>query len=323
MIASKIDTLQQSGVVQPYGVYRDRIEQPSTRLWDGKSGLFSIRRSARKAWIFLGAYSAEYCVGFAIVDAGWVSKAFAYIYNLKTGVLLEDGITVPMGFGADFDPNLNSDWILKNYSIKSDEQKMRASYQGKKFSLEMEVDMNANGLSFICPSKGKRPFHHTYKNLLLPTTIRFSKAGKTETLHGMQSGIDFSKGYPPRHTFWNWTSFMGQTEDGLPVGINLVDGFNENMENAMWIGDDQVLLGKMLYDYQPPIEKSKWEVNAVDAKLQLSMLPQGLRKENINVGLLKSKFLQVYGPIAGKVMHQGQWKQLSGHGVMEEHEALW
>jgi hypothetical protein len=103
----------------------------------------------------------------------------------------------------------------------------------------------------------------------------------------------------------------------------LVDGFNGNIENIMWIDGEHRILGKMLYDYQPPIATSKWEVNAADASIQLTMLPKGARKENINVLLMKSRFTQVYGPIEGFIRENDKLVKVSGFGVMEEHEALW
>lgn len=315
--------LHHSGSPISFGRYNGLIEQPSTKIWDGNGGVLSARRKQRKTWLFIGAGNPELFIGFAIVDAGLVAKAFAYIYDLKNNKLIEDSITVPMGFAKDFDPNLHSDWKLKNFSISSDEGKMTAKYEGKKFQLSLEVELNKDGMSFMCPSQGSRPFHYTYKNLLLPTKATWVENGKEFHLDNLQGGIDFSKGYPPRNTFWNWTSFMGQTEDGLPVGINVVDGFNDNIENVMWIGNEKISLGKMLYDYEPPLEDSKWEVNAADGSLQLIMQPLGARKENVNVLFLKSKFTQVYGPIMGKIKHNGVDKMLNGFGVMEEHEALW
>jgi hypothetical protein len=103
----------------------------------------------------------------------------------------------------------------------------------------------------------------------------------------------------------------------------LVDGFNGNMENVLWIEDRHHFFGKMLYDYQPPINSSTWEVNSVDASLQLRLEPKGSRNENINVLLMKSKFTQVYGPMSGFFKEDDKIVNLEGFGVMEEHEALW
>ena len=49
----------------------------------------------------------------------------------------------------------------------------------------------------------------------------------------------------------------------------------------------------------------------------------GNRKEHINLRFLKSKFIQVFGSIQGRIRYQGNWKKFSGQGVMEEHEAIW
>jgi hypothetical protein len=324
MIKNKIKELQQSGVVHNFGAYQDIIEQPSTKIWDGKGRLFSQRRTARKTWLFIGANDPNWAIGFAIVDAGLISKAFVYVYNLETKELWEDDITVPMGFSKIFDPSLKTHWKLRNYEIQSDGQEMTATYKGTDFNLKMQVQLNEKGLSFICPSKNARPFHFTYKNLLLSAKVEFELEGQTTKLTDLKAGIDFSKGYPPRYTFWNWTSFMGQTEEGEEIGINLVDGFNENIENAVWWGNGaHQLLGKVLYDYQPPLESTRWEVNAADASLHLQLDPKGARKENINALFLKSKFTQVYGPMQGWIKKGDRTLKIWGYGLMEEHEALW
>jgi hypothetical protein len=318
----KIHELHKSGSLYPYGIYDGTVDQPSTKLWDGNGSITSPRRTKRKSWIFIGAGDEDIFIGFAIADAGFLSKAFAYVYDLKNNKLIEDGIDIPLGFPNSFDPNLLSEWKLKNFCISTQNGIMKAAYSGKIFGLNLEIELNDNGLSFICPSKNSRPFHYTFKNMLLNVKAEWND-GKILHKRDLLGAIDFSKGYPPRHTFWNWTSFMGKTDDGRTVGLNLVDGFNGNIENVMWIDGKHRMYGKMLYDYQPPINSSKWEINAADASLQLVMEPKGARKENINVLVMKSKFTQVYGPMIGFYKEDGKQINISGFGVMEEHEALW
>jgi hypothetical protein len=79
--------LHHSGSPISFGRYNGLIEQPSTKIWDGNGGVLSARRKQRKTWLFIGAGNPELFIGFAIVDAGLVAKAFAYIYDLKNNKL--------------------------------------------------------------------------------------------------------------------------------------------------------------------------------------------------------------------------------------------
>lgn len=323
-ILDSIPSLLSEEAIRAFGVYHDVVPDTYTNVWDGSKGWKSTRRWQRKSWIFFGAYSADIFVGFAIVDAGFLGKAFCYVYRPKTGELLENGIDRPFAFEADFDANLNSYWQLGQYEILTKKGQMHFNFQGKKFQLSIQCTNNEHGLSFLCPSTGsKRPFHYTYKNLLLPTNIQLKQKGETQFFNNLHGGIDFSKGYPPKHTNWNWTSFLGKLEDGTPVGINVVDQFNQNMENVVWVGTERILIGNVGYQYNKPLAKSIWKVRSLNGDLELSMQAKGSRKENINLKLLKSKFTQVFGQIEGKIRHQGTWKKLIGYGVMEEHEAIW
>lgn len=323
-IQSSISSLLSQKKVHTYGVYDDVVSDTNTNEWDGSKGWKSPRRWQRKSWVFLGAYNPEIVVGFAIIDAGFLGKAFCYVYHPNNQLLLEDGIDRPFAFDANFGANLNSHWKLGNYQLFTKNNQLHFEFKGKKFQISMQCTNNEHGLSFICPSTGnKRPFHYTYKNLLLPTNIQLTHKGKTKHYENLHGGIDFSKGYPPKHTNWNWTSFTGQLDDGTPVGINLVNEFNQNLENAVWIGNERILIGDVRYQYKKPLAKSLWEVKAVNGNLELEMMPNGSRKENINIKVLKSKFTQVFGPIKGRIRHEGTWKNLTGYGVMEEHEAIW
>lgn len=306
----------------PYGIYQGLIPQPLTQPWDGNNGLFSQRRWQRKAWVFIGVCTPDFYGGLAICDAGYLGKPFAYIYDVKSGQLLEEGASVPMGFAKDADWCLKDDWKIKNYHIYTEDNQIIATFKGKKFELRISLQDNERGLSFICPSKN-RPFHFTYKNLLLPARIEWSAAdGKKHPINNAFASIDFSKGYPPRHTFWNWTSFMGHADTGIPVGINLVDGFNGNLENALWYGNQTLPLGKVNYEYIKASEHNAWRVHNEDLDITMQQ-PLGARHENMNVLLAKSKFIQVFGNMTGKIRLGGEWKMIEGAGVMEEHEAKW
>lgn len=305
----------------PFGAYRDLITQPLTQPWDGDSGFLSARRWQRKAWLFVNVCNADFYAGIAICDAGYLGKPFVYIYDVKNKILLEDGASVPFAFNKNEDWTLKSDWKIKNYHIYAVDNQIIAKYKGKKFQLTITIDNNHNGLSFVCPSKN-RPFHFTYKNEALPAQVEFTYKGVTQRCHTVLGGIDFSKGYPPRHTTWNWTSFMGQTTDGTKVGINLVDKFNDNIENALWLGNEQSLLGSVKYEYAQASEKNAWRV--FNDNLEIVMPnPLGARRENVNAIFLKSKFIQVFGVMSGKIKVNNIWTNIEGFGVMEEHEAKW
>jgi len=324
-IHSKIASLYPNQQIPAWGVYEGLPPCTSTNDFDGNKGWWSPRRLQRKSWVFLGAYSADVFVGIAIVDAGYIGQAFCYVYFPEEEKLFEKGYQRPFAFAKDFDADLTSDWQLGPFKIyTSADGQLHGQYRSDDFVLEIACQQNEKGLSFVCPSEGKkRPFHFTYKNLLLPTQVTCTIDGQKQHFEGLKSGIDFSKGYPPRQTSWNWVSFLGKTADGQAVGINLVDGFNQNIENAVWIGEERHLLGKVSFDYSRPLTQSTWQVHSEQNNLELYMQPNGSRAENLNLKVLKSDFTQVFGKITGRIRLGEKWQSLEGYGVMEEHEAVW
>lgn len=320
-ILPKEPQLLKHGKVLPFGIYDDLITQPKTSFWDSDGFLIKRRRNERKAWIFFGVYSEDLYTGLAIVDAGFVATAFTYVFIPSKNLFIEDKTTVPFGFGNGFDPAMTDEWKLGNYRIVSAGNTMQMSYQGK-FSLDIVAEINANGFSSVVPSH-ERPFNFTYKNLPMPVQVQLNVRGEDIRLKGNYGAIDFTKGYPPRSTNWNWTSFIGTTESGKSIAANIVDKFNHNMENILWIDGQKTILSDAQYTLGQRPDKDNWAVKTKDGILDIQFRPFGARSENLNVGIMKSIFIQPFGVMEGTVTLNGQQENFKAYGVMEDHQAVW
>ena len=323
MIQPKQNLLLQNDTHIPFGVYEDLIKNTDTGFWDKQGFVAKKRRTERKAWIFFGVFSPELICGLAIVDAGMVATAFSYFYSLKDGVFEEDKTTVPLGFANSFNPNLDSEWKLGNYSIKTENGKMHLQYLGK-YKMYIDAENTANGASIVAPSAGGRPFNFTYKNTLVPVKVQINNGGRsTYATSGKYGSIDFTKGYPPRETIWNWLSFIGITETEKTIAVNLVDRFNSNMENILWVDGKKTLLSNAKFTFQQPLDKSDWLIETTDGILNCHLSPRGARTENVNALVMKSQFTQPFGTLDGTVMIDGNPERFTAFGVVEDHHAVW
>lgn len=323
MIQPKQATLIKENQPIAFGIYEDLIQNVDTSFFDTQGLIAKRRRTERKTWIFFGVYSPDLMAGFAIADAGMVATAFSYFYSLKDGVFVEDKITVPLGFATDFNPNLESEWKLKNYSISTKNGVTKLEYNGK-FKLIMEAVNNANGVSIVAPSNGNRPFNFTYKNQCVPVKVQINNGGvNTYAVSGNYGSFDFTKGYPPRETIWNWFSCIGKTETDKPIALNIVDKFNNNMENILWLDKQKYVLSNATFSIQPPLDKNDWIIETTDGIISCHLTPSGARKENINALVMKSFFTQPFGRIDGTVTINGVQEKFTAYGVVEDHHAVW
>jgi hypothetical protein len=323
MIQPKQASLIQNNIHIPYGVYDDLIANVDTSVYDKQGLIAKKRRTERKTWIFFGVFSPDLICGFAIADAGVVATAFSYFYSLKDGVFVEDKITVPLGFANDFNPNLDSEWTLGKYSIKTENGKMKMQYTGK-YKMYIEAENNSNGASIVAPSNNERPFNFTYKNTCVPTKVQINNGGSnTYATSGNYGSIDFTKGYPPRETIWNWLSFIGITESEKIVGLNLVDRFNNNMENILWVNGTKTICSNAKFSFNEPSNSTDWLIETTDGIINCHLTPHGARTENINALVMKSKFTQPFGTLDGTILIDGKLEQFTAYGVVEDHHAIW
>ena len=307
-----------NGRPAPSGRYRGAIADLSTAAWDGGGR----RRLQRKGWMYLSASTLRYAVGFAIVDAGLVATAFVYLFDRQSGRLIEEKVAVPFGFPAGFAPDWRGDWQLAQRGRRWQISPRagggwQCQYSGPQLQLALAVEPGGDGLTAISSAPG-RPFAHTWKLCALDSSLRFTVDGQTVETPS-SSAIDFTLGYPPRSTLWNWASLDGSTDDGRRVGLNLVAHFNNGVENALWLDGQLLPLAQACFDYDPRDLTRPWRVTSLDGIVDIRFTPDGQRAERLNALLLQSRFAQPFGHFEGRVGTD----RVSGFGVVEEHAALW
>jgi hypothetical protein len=317
---------QRASLPQPdekniFGLYEGPIADTTTPAWDFNSKFAPRRRTERKAWIYLGVFSRDFYAGIAIADAGYIASAFSYIYIPAEKFFVEDKITLPLGFNSDFNATMNDSWRLGRYEILPSSERVVVNIRGK-FDFTAVFRLTGKGLSTIAPA-GKRPFNFTYKEMGLSCEGEFIYGNRRQKFSGEFGMLDYTKGYPARRTEWNWLSMIGKTESGKSLSVNLVDKFNDGIENALWLDNKAISLSSAHFHYIRPAEKSIWRVLTRDNAFEARFRPFGARSEDLNLGLFKSKFVQPYGVFDGQIKIGGESEKFTGYGVTEDHLAVW
>jgi hypothetical protein len=307
-----------------FGRYLGLIRDLTTATWDGSLGVTSARRTQRKTWVFLGAFSPRFMAGFAIVDAGLLSTAFVYLYDRETRTLLEDKTTMPLGFGRAFEGRLDQSWELdcgnRRWRIATQGKGWVAEFVSSRWRLRLTATQSGPGMSTVASSPD-RPFNFTYKDCDLEVQLQATAAGVTHDV-AARGMVDFTLGYPPRRTFWNWAAASG-TAGGHRAGFNLVAHFNNGLENALWLDGRIVPLAQASFIYDASALDKPWRVVSADGALDLVFEPEGRRAENVNALVLGSRFVQLFGRFSGTLRIDGRAHDYAGFGVVEEHRALW
>lgn len=303
------------------GRYHGTIADLSTAAWDGDRGLGSRRRLQRKGWMYFSAVTERWSIGYAVVDAGLVATAFVYVCDREQRRLIEEKLTLPLGFAADFAPDWRQPWQLerggKRWRITPSASGWEVGFDSPRLSVVMTVTRTGDGLTAISRAPG-RPFHHTWKLCALPVVLKLGIDGTTLTTEA-SGALDFTLGYPPRHSLWNWANLDGITADGRRVGVNLVAHFMNGLENALWLDGELIALPQATFAYDAAQPLGDWRITTVDGLIDVRFSPQGARREHIDAWLLASRFIQPFGSFTGRIGDQ----PVSGHGVVEEHSARW
>ncbi|MCX8065170.1 MAG: DUF2804 domain-containing protein [Candidatus Hydrogenedentes bacterium] len=295
----------------------------------------------RKKWIFWGIMSRQGTLGVTIADLDYLKLGGIYFANFNNNYSEELGkiaftsksISIPdfpLESARFSNPDLNID-------IRAEESKISLDIDGeikKKHihgSFAIHLGKLHPTLNVVVPWSRKR-FQFTSKQLpyLANGYININNVELNFTENTCFACLDYGAGKWKYRTNWNWLA--GSTlEKSIEerIGINLGGKWTDNTgqnENGIWEGNKFTKISEdvtFIWNRQNP--EKKWLVRSKNSdNIELTLEPTHVRKSKINLILLKSEVVQVFGEIKGEIKVNKDIITIDSMiGWAEEHCALW
>ena len=94
---------------------------------------------------------------------------------------------------------------------------------------------------------------------------------------------------------------------------------------ALWIDGVMIPLGRVRFEYERDDVLRPWRIRDEEGVVDLSFHPLGARQEDVNYGVIVSRFHQPFGRFEGSVRGADGARHtlVDAFGVTEEHFARW
>lgn len=336
-------TIDEAGVPR-FGTYQGTLDAVALDALRGEYRPSATRRLlTRKKWVYGFVATPEVAAMLAVVDVGYTSNAFTMAVELGSGRVLADAsflglprplVTVGDRPGAGLEARFRRpDAQLGARRPFGDERYHFHVRLGLPlFSrLSCAFDLLAAGasppLTVVAPVEGG-VVNVTHKWAGLASFGHLEAGGRRYALDGGVGGLDYTQGYLARHTAWRWAFACGRLADGAPLGLNLVEGFNESREdvneNAVWLGGEVWPVGRARFSWNRADPLAPWAVETTDGALKLTFKPVAAHREHRDLTLVKSRFVQPMGLWEGTVTVGGHSHVVKDvPGVAEDQDVLW
>lgn len=340
-------TLADAGGAPRYGTYQGGLEVVRFDDLKGAYAPGAVERfRSHKKWLYAFVATREVATFFAVVDLNYTSNAFAMAVDLTTNEVLVDEsylgpprpvvrVTDHPGAGLEVrfrrpDAQLTAARPFGDERFHVETKLGLPRLLGGR-TLEASWSLLAAGaapsLTVIAPVDGGI-VNVTQKWAGLLGFGRLRAKGKSFNLDGAVGGLDSTFGLLARHTAWRWAFACGRLDDGTPIGLNLVEGFNESRddvnENAVWLGRELIPVGRARFTWNRADVLDRWSVTTTDGCLDLEFRPIAAHREARDLKLVRSRFSQPVGRWSGVFRHQGREYRLEGlPGVAEDQDVLW
>lgn len=288
------------------------------------------RRLHHKRWTYVGLGTPSLFIGMAIVDLGWSTTAFAYVFDRLSGRLLADWDAVglprlsgqvsdgPLQAGEAWFRGLDGRLAMRPAS----DDTLHIEWRTRQVHLQAELDlarMPPSLLAIGTPLGGLA--HATHKTSALSVRGWVAMDGQRLSLNDGCASIDSSNGLLARDTAWRWASAH---RPGL--GFNLQSGYFGDQENALWLDGDVIPLAAAHFEFDPAQPLSDWRIRTEDGLLDLRFKPLGARCGDKRVVVAASRYIQPVGLFSGTVRPSltAPARPIQDLlGVTEDHHSLW
>ncbi|MFA9216963.1 MAG: DUF2804 domain-containing protein [Sphingomonadaceae bacterium] len=285
------------------------------------------RRFHHKRWHYVALCTEQIFCGIAIVDVGWTSTAFAYAFDRNDSDMLtnysQDGLPGISARLADHAGG-NSRFKTRRLQIEIDNLgagRSRLQLRCDYLEIDAEFGPGSGPLLLASGPISGGSVHATQKSSGLPVTGVVRTWRDDYELAGGVASFDYSNGLLARQTDWRWAS-----AHTLDMGFNLQSGYFGAHENALWLDGQLYPLGPahFLYDKSDPL--ARWHIFTEDDQLDLYFTPEGARREDKNLLVAASRYLQPIGTFSGWVRsgpEQPKRMVTQMAGVTEDHASRW
>lgn len=283
---------------------------------------------------YVGGVSDQIIFGVAIADLKFLTNAFFYIYLPPTGKFFCKSFKQPFSVGSKFS-NFPETGVVSFTQGKNKIEIAPLNGRRKLFldlssGEKVEAEFIEEGIEplRICTQSGVNGWVFVRK------TAGSTVIGKIESSLGNfdleKMGVyghnDYSVGFMRRETFWNWGCFTGKLDKNI-IGVNLSCGVNETSfsENSIWVNGKRYQMPLVSFEYDKQDLKREWKITSLNGEIDLTFIPEGNYKENINAFIVASNFNQLYGKYFGKIQYAGSKTiKINGmYGYAEDHYAKW
>ena len=303
--------------------------------WEGLSGRFGRNLVWRllhgKRWHYVSIAGPKIALAAVVVDLGWAASAFAYLFDRESRTLLYDQsfmglqkVTHRVSERAGEAARTSFVGLGGSLRIERPAGSPIWQIQGEGpggFLLDASLDASAAPptLLAIAPIDGGVA-NATHKTVCLPARGEVRAGGKRFDLAGHHGSLDHTMGLLARDTAWRWAS-----ASSARIGLNLVEGFNGPVENALWVDGTLHAAGAATFEFDKHDHLKPWRIRTSNGTVDLTFTPEGARREDKQLFIAQSWYVQPIGVFSGTVTPPGgapvQVKDLVG--VTEDHVAKW
>ncbi|MBN8613359.1 MAG: DUF2804 family protein [Deltaproteobacteria bacterium] len=302
------------------------------------------RTFREKRWVYATFVRAPWMISIAIVDLGYAQTTFAFAFHEERGLVadLHSMPGVPRLSRVRQDGVHRIDATLRGPRARVAVRERRGepvlSVHASLPSLELRASLDlaqaSPAMTAIAPIRGGI-VNVTEKQTLAPVRGAALIAGERVDLDGGLGGFDFTVGLLARETRWNWAFFMGATETGEPIAMNLVEGFVGAPECSVFGKDNVHALSEGRFEL-PPAERAgeslgerarhlaPWRIRSAEGECDLVFTPRAVHDESLDLQLVRSRFVQPIGAFRGTI-RRGEETLRIAHalGVVEDQDVRW
>ncbi len=284
------------------------------------------RRFHHKRWHYVSFACDEVFCAVAIVDLGWASTAFAYVFDRRERQLVasyaQDGVP---GWSAQLAEHGGGDssfrWLSNRIALAGGPQGARAL---RLRCGDLHIDASFAGPAPSLLAVGTvagGSVHATQKSPGMPLAGAVRVGARRYALDGGVASVDYSNGLLARETGWRWA--CGHS---LTLGFNLQAGYFGGNENVLWLDGNIIPLGAAEFDFDQADPMGPWHVHTDDGLLDLQFTPEGLRRDDKDLLIARSRYVQPIGTFSGLVRPAPGAPAIAVHalaGVTEDHQSRW